>query len=47
MNNKVILGQIGVGYWDPNIIRNFHDNKRCTIKTVVDLDEKSYNNSFS
>ncbi len=40
MNNKVILGQIGVGYWDPNIIRNFHDNKRCTIKTVVHLDEK-------
>ena len=37
MTNKVILGQIGVGYWGPNLIRNLYQNEKCIIKTVVDI----------
>ena len=37
MTNKVILGQIGVGYWGPNLIRNLYKNEKCIIKTVVDI----------
>lgn len=31
------IAQIGVGYWGPNLLRNMVTNKRCTVKTVVDL----------
>ena len=31
------VAQIGVGYWGPNLLRNLAVNKRCTVKTVVDL----------
>ena len=31
------IGQIGVGYWGPNILRNFIDNKDCIVNSVADL----------
>jgi predicted dehydrogenase len=31
------LAQIGVGYWGPNLLRNLVANKKCRVKTVVDL----------
>jgi len=31
------VAQIGVGYWGPNLLRNLVSNKRCKVKTVVDL----------
>ena len=33
------VAQIGVGYWGPNLLRNLVVNKRCNVKTVVDLSE--------
>lgn len=34
------VGQIGVGYWGPNILRNLIGNRDCWIKTVVDMSEE-------
>jgi predicted dehydrogenase len=31
------ISQIGVGYWGPNLLRNLVANKRCRVKSVVDL----------
>ena len=31
------IAQVGVGYWGPNLLRNLVSNKRCKVKTVVDL----------
>ena len=31
------IGQIGIGYWGPNLLRNLEENKKCEIKTVCDL----------
>ncbi|MFX0194931.1 MAG: Gfo/Idh/MocA family protein [Candidatus Hodarchaeota archaeon] len=31
------IAQIGVGYWGPNLLRNLVANKRCSVKTAVDL----------
>ena len=33
------LGQIGVGYWGPNILRNIVNNKNCIVKSVSDLSD--------
>lgn len=32
------VGVIGCGYWGPNLIRNFHGSKKCSMDTVSDLD---------
>ncbi len=34
------LAQIGVGYWGPNLLRNLVANKKCRVKTVVDLSKE-------
>lgn len=31
------IAQIGLGYWGPNIMRALIGNKRCSLKTVVEL----------
>jgi len=31
------LGQIGVGYWGPNLLRNLVANNRCVVKKVADF----------
>ena len=39
-NNYMInIAQLGVGYWGPNLLRNFVSNKNCIVKTVVDLSQ--------
>ena len=35
--NQTTIAQIGVGYWGPNLLRNIIANKKCSVKTVVDL----------
>lgn len=37
------FGQIGVGYWGPNLLRNLVMNKKCRVKTVVDLSKERQN----
>lgn len=37
------VGVIGAGYWGPNLIRNFIQLNRSTVKQVADLDEKRLN----
>ncbi len=34
------LAVIGAGYWGPNIIRNFFDNRECDLVAVCDRDTK-------
>jgi predicted dehydrogenase len=38
------IGQIGVGYWGPNLLRNLVANKRCQVIKVADLsaDRRDY-----
>jgi predicted dehydrogenase len=36
-SNKVIVAQIGVGYWGPNLLRNLVANKNCQVSVVADL----------
>ena len=31
------VGQIGVGYWGPNLLRNLVSNKDCNVRLVVDI----------
>ncbi|TFB10602.1 Gfo/Idh/MocA family oxidoreductase [Candidatus Marinimicrobia bacterium MT.SAG.3] len=40
---KVNFGQIGVGYWGPNLLRNLVANPDCEVKRVVDLSEDRRN----
>jgi len=39
----VNVGQIGVGYWGPNLLRNLVSNRDCNIKTVVDIAKERQN----
>ncbi len=32
----LVIAQIGIGYWGPNLLRNFATNPHCKVKTVVD-----------
>ena len=32
------IGIIGLGYWGPNLYRNFSDNKKCKVTAICDLD---------
>ena len=38
--NKIIISQIGIGYWGPNLLRNLIANKNCEVKTVVDISKE-------
>ena len=43
------VGIIGLGYWGPNLVRNFQNNKNCKIVALCDLDNsllKKYKNKF-
>lgn len=35
----ITLGQVGLGYWGPNLLRNFARLPKARVKTVCDLDE--------
>ena len=30
------IGIIGLGYWGPNLLRNFSNNKKCQVKALCD-----------
>ena len=38
------IGQIGIGYWGPNLLRNLYANQNCKVKLIVDSseDRRSY-----
>jgi predicted dehydrogenase len=36
-DRRISVAQIGCGYWGPNLLRNLISNKRCSVKTVIDL----------
>ena len=29
------IGIIGLGYWGPNLLRNFSNNKGCQVKAIM------------
>lgn len=37
----ITLAQVGLGYWGPNLLRNFAALPGCTIATVCDRDERA------
>lgn len=43
MPKKLNIAQIGVGYWGPNLLRNFAANPNCIVQTVVDLSAERRN----
>src|SRR5665213_2866029 len=36
MKDKLVIAQLGCGYWGPNLLRNFSALKNCSVKYVVD-----------
>ena len=43
------VGIIGLGYWGPNLVRNFQNNRNCKVVALCDLDNsllKKYHNKF-
>ena len=36
----IVVGQIGVGYWGPNLLRNLVSNDKCDVKIVADLSKE-------
>ena len=43
MNNSVIVGQIGCGYWGPNLLRNLVANSQCEVKWCADISQERQN----
>ena len=39
MTEKTRLGIIGVGYWGPNLVRNFSEIDECELVWVSDLSD--------
>ena len=39
----IVVAQVGIGYWGPNILRNLVGNARCRVKTAVDFSEDRRN----
>ena len=35
----ITIGQLGLGYWGPNLLRTFQALAGARVKTVCDLDE--------
>ena len=42
------IGQIGIGYWGPNLLRNLYANENCKVKLIVDSskERRSYTKSL-
>jgi len=34
---RLMVSQIGCGYWGPNLLRNLVASKRCRVKSVADI----------
>jgi predicted dehydrogenase len=39
---KIVLGQIGLGNWGPNLLRNFITGGACEVRLVCDLKKSNY-----
>jgi predicted dehydrogenase len=39
----ITIGMIGLGYWGPNLLRNFNQLPDCRVKVCCDLDPQSLN----
>jgi predicted dehydrogenase len=39
MTKPLNIGVVGLGYWGPNLARNFNALPNCILKTVCDLSE--------
>ena len=39
MNQPIIVGVVGCGYWGPNLVRNFKGLPNCHLKALCDRDE--------
>jgi predicted dehydrogenase len=39
MKRNISIGIVGMGYWGPNLVRNFSRVANCSLKTVCDLDQ--------
>ena len=37
MSEKITIGQIGCGYWGPNVLRNFSAQPDCWVKYVAEI----------
>jgi predicted dehydrogenase len=37
----ITLGQVGLGYWGPNLLRNYQSLPGAVVKTVCDVDEEA------
>jgi predicted dehydrogenase len=37
MSEKITIGQIGCGYWGPNVLRNFSAQPGCLVKYVAEI----------
>ena len=33
------IGIIGLGYWGPNLLRNFSNNKKCQVVAICDTNK--------
>lgn len=40
MPDRIRIGQIGVGYWGPNLLRNLMAEKGCDVKSVADVSDE-------
>src|SRR6266550_6533125 len=38
--NEITVGQIGCGYWGPNLLRNFSAQSGCWVKLVADTNDE-------
>jgi len=43
VNSRLIVAQIGVGYWGPNLMRNLVSNENCCVKLAVDYSAERRN----
>ena len=41
MSDKIGIGVVGLGYWGPNLVRNFRSLRDCRLKAMCDLSEDS------
>jgi predicted dehydrogenase len=39
MNESIVVGVVGCGYWGPNLVRNFKGLPNCHLKAMCDLSE--------
>ena len=40
LNNRIVVGVVGCGYWGPNLIRNLGQLADCHLKVICDASEK-------